>query len=366
MPVISTNTAANTALRYLNNNSIAQSESLAKLSSGSRIVSAKDDASGLAIATSMNADITVLNQAATNVTSGTSVLNTADGALSNIADILQRMKSLTAQAQSGSSSTDDLSYINAEYTQLKDEIDDIASTTNFNGVDLLSSSGTSVATTLGTAGAAGTLDTDYFKVATGNTSLGAVSYLADGTATSVEVGDYVDDTGALLLNATGTAKATAEDLLADSVNTVTWTATAGTGTSAYTNGTGVDFLVGTSSSDTISVKLEAADTASLGIDATSITSAASAATAMDAIDTAITQVSEARANVGATLSRFEYRGDVISTSLENLQSAKSAISDVDIASEQTNYTNASTLTSAAIAALGKANEMSQSLLKLLQ
>ena len=207
MPVISTNTAANTALRYLNTNSTAQSESLAKLSSGSRIVSAKDDASGLAIATSMNADITVLNQAATNVTSGTSVLNTADGALSNIADILQRMKSLTAQAQSGSSSDDDLSYINAEYTQLKDEIDDIASTTNFNGVALLSSSGTSVATTLGTADSPGTLDTDYFKVATGNTSLGAVSYLADGTATTVEVGDYVDDDGALLLNADGTAKA---------------------------------------------------------------------------------------------------------------------------------------------------------------
>ena len=80
----------------------------------------------------------------------------------------------------------------------------------------------------------------------------------------------------------------------------------------------------------------------------------------------ITTISAVRANVGATLSRFEYRGDVISTSLENLQSAKSAISDVDIAAEQTNFTNAQTLTSAAIAALGQANSMSQSLLKLLQ
>lgn len=275
MPVISTNTAANTALRYLNNNSAAQSESLAKLSSGSRIVSAKDDASGLAIATSMNADITVLNQAATNVTSGTSVLNTADGALSNIADILQRMKSLTAQAQSGSSSTDDLSYIDAEYQQLSSEIDDISSTTKFNGVSLL-------------------------------------------------------------------------------------------GTSNYTSTAGVDFLVGTSSTDTITINLDASDTTSLGINGTAITSASTAASAMDAIDTAITQVSKSRAEVGATLSRFSYRGDVISTSLENLQSAKSAISDVDIASEQTKFTNAQTLTSAAIAALGQANSMSQSLLKLLQ
>jgi len=274
MPVISTNTAANTALRYLNNNSTAQSESLAKLSSGSRIVSAKDDASGLAIATSMNADITVLNQAATNVTSGTSVLNTADGALSNVADILQRMNSLTAQAQSGSSSADDLSYIDAEYQQLLEEIDDITTTTNFNGVALL-----------------------------------------DGSS------DY---------------------------------------------STGVDFLVGTASTDTITVQLDGATTSDLGISGTSITDAASAAANMDLISTAITQVSEMRANVGATLSRFEFRGDVISTSLENLQSAESAISDVDIATEQTNFTNYQTLTSAAISALSQANSMSQSLLKLLQ
>jgi flagellin len=274
MPVISTNTAANTALRYLNTNSAAQSESLAKLSSGSRIVSAKDDASGLAIATSMNADITVLNQAATNVTSGTSVLNTADGALSNIADILQRMNALTAQAQSGSSSTDDLSYIDAEYQQLLEEIDEIATTTTFNGVALL-----------------------------------------DGTS------DYA---------------------------------------------AGVDFMVGTASTDVITVSLDGADSTTLALSGTSITDAASAATNMDLIDTAITTISEMRANVGASLSRFEFRGDVISTSLENLQAAESSISDVDIATEQTNFTNYQTLTSAAISALGQANSMSQSLLKLLQ
>ena len=274
MPVISTNTAANTALRYLNNNSAAQSESLAKLSSGSRIVSAKDDASGLAIATSMNADISALNQAATNVTSGTSVLNTADGALSNIADILQRMNALTAQAQSGSSSDDDLSYISAEYSQLTAEIDDIATTTTFNGVALLD------------------------------------------------------------------------------------------GTSSYS--AGVDFMVGASSSDVITVTLDGADSATLGLTTTAITDAATASTAMDEIDSAITTISEMRANVGASLSRFEFRGDVISTSLENLQAAESSISDVDIASEQTNFTNYQTLTSAAISALSQANSMSQSLLKLLQ
>lgn len=274
MPVISTNTAANTALRYLNNNSAAQSASLAKLSSGSRIVSAKDDASGLAISTSMKADISALNQAATNVTSGTSVLNTADGALSNIADILTRMNALTAQAQSGSSSDDDLSYITAEYSQLTEEIDEIATKTTFNGVALLD------------------------------------------------------------------------------------------GSSAYSSG--VDFLVGTASDDIITVTLDGADSTTLGLTTTAITDSASAQSAMDEIDAAITTISEMRADVGASLSRFEFRGDVISTSLENLKSAESSISGVDIASEQTNFTNYQTLTSAAISALSQANSMSQSLLKLLQ
>src|ERR1700740_2279626 len=137
MPVISTNTTANTALLYLNKNSAAQSQDIAQLSSGSRITSAKDDASGLAIATGMKADAAVMQQAQTNLQNGTAVLNTADGALSNISDILTRMKTLTAQAQSGSSSATDLSYIDAEYQQLKDEVAGMAKNTTFNGTALL-------------------------------------------------------------------------------------------------------------------------------------------------------------------------------------------------------------------------------------
>jgi flagellin len=274
MTVISTNTAANTALLYLNKNAAAQSSALAQLSSGSRITSAKDDASGLAIATGMKADAVVLQQASTNTQNGTAVLNTADGALSNISDILTRMKTLSAQAQSGSSSADDLSYIDAEFQQLKAEIDDIATTTAFNGTALLD------------------------------------------------------------------------------------------GSSAYS--TGVDFLVGSAGTDTIQIKLDGADTTSLGIDSDAITDAASAATAMTNVDAALSDVSKARANVGATLSRFSFRSDVINTSLENLDAARSAITDVDLAKAQTDYSNAQTLTSAAISALANANSMNQQILKLLQ
>lgn len=87
MPVIATNTSANSALLYLNSNSRAQEKSLAKLSSGSRIVRASDDAAGLAVGTKLKADVTVLKQAATNAVQARSVLQTVDGALSRVGDI---------------------------------------------------------------------------------------------------------------------------------------------------------------------------------------------------------------------------------------------------------------------------------------
>lgn len=274
MTVISTNTTANTALLYLNKNSAAQGQDIAQLSSGSRITSAKDDASGLAIATGMKADVSVLQQAQTNLSNGTAVLNTADGALSNISDILTRMKTLTAQAQSGSSSATDLSYTNAEYQQLKTEIDDIANNTTFNGTALLD------------------------------------------------------------------------------------------GASAYS--TGVAFMVGTSSADTITVQLNGANTTTLGVGTVPIDSAADAASEMNALDNAITQISTDRANVGATLSRMSFRSDVINTSVQNLDAAKSAITDTDIAATQSKFSSDQTLTTAAISALSDANQMNQSILKLLQ
>jgi len=275
MTVIATNTTAQSALMYLNHNSSAQSNDLSQLASGSRITSAKDDASGLAVATGMASDASVLQQGATNLQNGTAVLNTADGALSNISDILTRMKTLTAQAQSGSSSTADLGYINDEYQQLMTQIGSISSNTNFNGTALL-----------------------------------------DGVAN-------------------------------------------------YSNGTGVKFMVGTTSADTLTVKLNAADATTLGINGSAITDPTSAASAMDLLTTAIQTISGDRAQVGAQLSAMSFQSSVINTSLQNLNSAKSSITDADIAKVQSQFSTDQTLTSAAVSALSDANQMNQQMLKLL-
>jgi len=133
MPVIATNTSANTALTYLNKNSRDQSDSLAKLSSGSRIVRASDDAAGLAVGTRLKANIATLNAAANNAVQARSVLQTADGALARVGDILQRQKALSAQAVSGSVDATSRGFINQEFQALKAEIIAVGLNTRFNG-----------------------------------------------------------------------------------------------------------------------------------------------------------------------------------------------------------------------------------------
>ena len=275
MPVVATNTSANTAINYLNQNSFEQSKSLSKLSSGSRIVSASDDAAGLAVASRIQADLSVMDQAARNVTQGRAVLQTADGALSNIGDILQRMKSLAAQSVSGSVTDAERGFIQAEFGQLVAEIDATVASTTFNGQALI-----------------------------------------DATYT----------------------------------------------------GTISQFLVGPSPTDILDASLVTVDAsaATLGVGGSSVATAGPAAAALTAIDGAIDDISTYRSTVGSLISRFEFRGDYLANAIENLEAAKSTITDVDIASEQSNPVAKQVLTETSIAALAQANGMKQSLLSLVR
>jgi len=267
MPVVGTNTAANSAILYLNKNSAAQEKSLGHLSSGSRIVSASDDAAGLAVSTQLRSDISVLTQGATNATQAQAVLNVADGALKNIAEILQRMKSLVAQSLSGSVTDTARGYINSEYTALIAEITDIRDDTDFNGSDLI-----------------------------------------DGSYNQ-------------------------------------------------------DFLVGTAAADVISVDLSGvAIVVALG----TVDTAANAILADALLITEVGNISSIRSTVGSLSSRFGFREDVINTTIENLEAAKSSIVDTDIAEEQSRYTTAQVMTEVATAALAQANNMKTSLLSLVQ
>jgi flagellin len=273
MPAINTNTAANSAVRYLNLNSAQESSALSKLSSGSRITSASDDAAGLAISTRISSDITTLQQAATNTSEATAILQTADGGASNISDILARMKSLASESASGTVTDSSRTYINSEFSQLSSEIDSIASGTRYSSQSLLD------------------------------------------------------------------------------------------GSSVFASG--VSVLVGSQSTDTITISLSSLTSTSLGVKTLDVSTQADANTALTALDSAINTVSAARADIGAQESRFNFSADSISTQTQNLQSANSAISDVDIASEQATLSSAEVKTQAAVSAEAAANQMPQYLLKLL-
>jgi flagellin len=275
MPVISTNTAANAAVMYLNVNAAQESSALQKLSSGSRITQASDDAAGLAISTSISSDVTALQQAATNASQATSILQTADGGASNIGNILARMESLASESASGTVTDTSRGYIQSEFSQLSTEIDSIAKSTSYSGNSLLD------------------------------------------------------------------------------------------GTSAFASGSGVSVLVGAQSTDTISISLTNINSTGLGITSLSVTTQTGATSALTTLSSAIGSVSAARANIGALESRFNFSASDISTQTQNLQAANSAITDVDVASEEATLSSAEVKTQAAVSAETAANQMPQYLLKLL-
>jgi flagellin len=411
MPVISTNTAANSAVRYLNINAKEQSDSLSKLASGSRITQASDDAAGLAISTRISSDVATLNQAATNASHGISVLQTADGGASNISDILERMKSLATEAASGTVTDDDRTYIDAEFQELVDQVDTIATGTRYNGESLLDGSSAFNSADGGTAIVVGSSSDDTINVSITSltaTDLGLVASSDESASLDVSLSalDSVDlSDGDLTLSFTGsdgTESVTIDDtadtdsdgkVSSDELATALTTALDGAGTSgikatlssdgktltfadASTTNAGADTKVSLSVAST-NANTSVTTMSDLGVDVTSATGRDSgdslnvltqdgANAVLDKLDTAIDTVSKVRAEIGAQESRFEFTSDSIATSVENLTAAGSAITDVDVASEEAKLASSQVKVQAAVAAASSANQMTQNLLKLLQ
>lgn len=398
MPVISTNIAANSAVRYLNINSQDQTSSLSKLASGSRISQASDDAAGLAISTRISSDITTLNQAATNASHGVSVLQTADGGASNISDILQRMKALASQSASGTVTDNERAYINAEFSQLADEIDGIATSTRYNGQSLLDGS-SAFATGVNVMVGSDAADTINVKLDTltatglglktaGSTTPTAPADLVGGSAgytvASGSVSFDVNGTTVTLSSTGGTASDgvySAQDI-ASAINTALGGVTGNTVTASVDGTTGnltlsnsatgatanttIDNFTGLAASD-LGFTTTTASGAAAGTGTTlSVATQSSAVSTIAVLDTAINAVSQARADIGATESRFSFRADSIATSIENLSAAHSAITDTDVAAESAKLASAKVKTQAAVAAAAQASAMPQELLKLLQ
>lgn len=374
-----TNTSAQTALRYLAQNQAMASSSLAKLSSGSRIVKASDDAASLAVGTKLKADVTALKQAAVNAGQASSLLQVADGGMAKVADILQRMKALAVQAQSGSVTDNERAFLDREYQQLIDQVDAIAEQTKFNGRGLIngaagktltqtfSTSAVGISALLSGNAAAASYELSYAYTAgsslgqftltdTSSTIAHTVQFTHAATAVVYE-GRIRFDTAGLQINLSNF----------DFTATFAGTDAALTVADASTNGSdALVFQVGVDAGDTIVANLGDVRASALGFAGTDITSAGNAITAGNALDTAISAINDSRATLGALMSRFEFASANLATSIENLDAARSTLLDVDMAAEMTRFTSAQVLTQAGVAMLAQANQMPQNLLRLLQ
>jgi len=380
--VINTNIASLNAQRNLNSSQSSLNTSLQRLSSGLRINSAKDDAAGLAISERFSAQIRGLNQAARNANDGVSLSQTAEGALSEVSNNLQRIRELAVQSSNATNSQSDRDALQTEVTQLLNEIDRVANSTEFNGVKLLDGSFTGAVFQVG-ANAGETITiastTDANTAALGsvstNTSAGlsiAASTLT-GFATAVSANDLTingQDIGAI---ASASSAAERAGQLANAINNVSQITGVGASYDSATGQLTLNSDAAITVADGAAATIVGYDNASFatvttatGIDTLTVANFAGAQTAIQLVDSSLTSVNSARATLGAVQNRFESVVRSVQTTSENLSASRSRIVDADFAAETANLTRAQILQQAGTAILAQANSLPQNVLSLLQ
>lgn len=403
---INQNIAATNAYRNLSVNDSQMQKSLEKLSSGFRINRAADDAAGLSISEGLRAQVGGLRVAVRNAQDGISVVQTAEGALTESHSILQRMRDLAVQASnSGSQDPTSRAAAQTEMDQLNQELDRIGSTTAYGTAHLLDG-----AYGLQGAKAAGTTQVDLSAIV-GADALSVQLYKSDGAATPAAVVDgaavavtpgstYTNDgagaaklqkdlqtsidAGALKgkvaatvqfdaltnkasisLNRTG-ASNNLEELDVTGVAAAPFGFDAAGVSGAAPTGSAASFQVGANNTaaDKIAVSISKIDSTSLGTSTIDLVN--SAALAVDSLDAAISQVSKTRSTLGAYQNRFEHAINNLNVAVENLSASESRIRDTDMAQEMVQFTKSQILSQAGTAMLAQANQAPQSVLQLLR
>jgi len=391
MSVINTNVSATLTQNAITKNERAMSTAMEQLSTGKRINSASDDAAGLAIASRMTSQINGLAQAARNANDAISLVQTADGALVEVTSMLQRMRELAVQAASDTNVSADRTALNQEFTQLRSEINRIATNTQWNGTNILD----------GTVGSSGelsfqvganssqtiSLTLDDFQTTsssqsttlTADTSTAASGPSATGVAqvSTVVVGGTVTEGDVLTVAAGGTSVsytvtaadvATGTTTAADTVATALSTAL-GTisGITKAVSGATLTFTASATSYGSNSFDLQVGDGGLMsGISSSAITSQSLANTAVAALDTAIGLINTERSEMGATINRLQFAADNLLNVKTNAEASRSRVEDTDYAAATTELARTQIIQQAATAMLAQANQIPQTVLALLK
>ncbi len=347
------------------------SKSLEKLSSGFRINRAADDAAGLAISEGLRSQVGGLKVAARNAQDGISVVQTAEGALTEVHSILQRMRDLAVQASNDSNNTEARNNITAEATQLTEELGRIADSTNFNGTQLLNGAGTLQFQVGADGDASSRIDVDLstadvsairdalttgsgtkFAVVTPTAVTGSYEFTAGGTTASVDLG--------------AAGSSTSVQDVADKLNADAGFANNFRATVSQDNQLQVTSTLGAVTAAAVGAAAGVNTTGTAVSGGISFNNHADAQAAITTINDQIGLISTARANLGALQNRFEHTINNVNVAVENLSASESRIRDTDMASEMMNFTRAQILSQAGTAMLAQANSAPQGVLQLLR
>lgn len=392
---INTNLNAMTALNSATKNTALAGSSMEKLSSGLKINKAADNATGLAISEKMRSQIRGLDQASQNTQDGISVVQTAEGAIEEVGNIVQRMRELAVQGANETNTGSDRAKISEELTQLHEEIDRIAEATQFNGKDLLNGTNTvrtevehKVAAKDGVKDKIDKIEVqDGFdfddlpaelKVKVNGNAITADDITAKGygiSATELD-GTKIKQGGTITI--TDNNGKSIKFSLKGEIDTNNTDTSIGTvsANDIEISGKEISLQVGanTSDSQTLKVKIENVSTKSLGLEGDTITKMAkegkkgtdAANTMIKSLDKALERVNTSRANLGAMQNRLETTASNLTTSNENLTAAESRIRDVDVAEEMMNLSKLNLINQAAQAMMSQAKSQPEGVMQLLR
>ena len=424
MTVINTNTAATIAANALTKNERAMSTAMERLSTGQRINSASDDAAGLAISSKMTSQVNGLNQAVRNANDAISMIQTEDGAMVEVTNMLQRMRTLAVQAASGTNTSTDRTALDLEFTALAAQIQDIGSNTQWNGTSMLDGS-TTTATTFQVGANANQEVTHTFSQIKTTAISNAVAVLSgsngEGATTTTSANADVDtigfsgatfatgDTFNILIDGIAFS---AEVMSVNASNIVNGLRFHGSSTTISHDGTNATNshvfatteLLDTNSSGAITAVFTAEGTLTLtgatsgsgnyhtttepgdtanntgatiakgatvrgligGIQYADISTAQGAGSALKTVDHAIEKINNARATSGSVISRLEYTADNLANVSQNTSASRSRVLDADYATETTELARTQIIQQAGTAMLSQANQQAASVLALLK
>lgn len=390
---INHNIAALNTYRQLNTASTAQSKSMEKLSSGLRINRAGDDAAGLAISEKMRGQIRGLDMASKNAQDGISMIQTAEGALNETHDILQRMRELAVQSSNDTNTDADRQELQKEISQLQTEVTRIADNTEFNTKTLMNGdlgitatgalTNTTNAQSVKIVNAGSLADGDTFTInqtvthaaeSGAGAADGAFQSISfeidvDGTTQTVSFSKADLDAGTTSKQVTvngSTFEVGVKDAATLSASEGNGAGTATTDDTLTVDDNSLTFHIGANAGQSIKLAISDMSAQGLAVNNVDISTQAGADAAITTINNAIESVSAERSKLGAYQNRLEHTINNLNTSSENLTASESRIRDVDMAREMMEQTKNSILAQASQAMLAQANQQPQGVLQLLR